>query len=174
MNRPRLGFTLAELLVVLAIIAILAVLAYPATQRLIEGSRATACISHLRQLGVGLNLYVADHQNTMPTLMAGREKISDEVPVIDNTLDKYLTERHIFLCPADKTIGAISGTSYHWNVALNGQPVASLNFLQLTTSQSHIPILADKEGFHPYADNKVNILYADGHATKDLKFFTNP
>jgi prepilin-type processing-associated H-X9-DG protein len=32
--------------------------------------------------------------------------------------------------------------------------------------------MSDKEGFHPYLDKKVNILYADGHATKDLKFST--
>ena len=57
-------------------------------------------------------------------------------------------------------------------MALNGQSVASLNFLKLTSDLSHIPILADKDGYHPYGNRKVNILYADGHATKDLKFFT--
>ena len=42
----------------------------------------------------------------------------------------------------------------------------------LVDQHSRIPILGDKEGFHPYLQNKVNILYADGHATKDVKFFT--
>ena len=44
--------------------------------------------------------------------------------------------------------------------------------LQLAKDSSHIPVISDKEGFHPYLKDKVNILYADGHATKDVKFFT--
>jgi prepilin-type processing-associated H-X9-DG protein len=69
-----------------------------------------------------------------------------------------------------------TGTSYFWNVAINGQTASNLSFLPLlsqnTQLPSQIPIMADKEGFHPYLANKVNVLYADGHATKDLSFFT--
>ena len=46
----------------------------------------------------------------------------------------------------------------------------NLNFLGVVDEHSRIPIMADKEGFHPYTKDKVNILYADGHATKELKF----
>jgi prepilin-type processing-associated H-X9-DG protein len=93
--------------------------------------------------------------------------------VIDNTLAKYTGAPGIFACPADKKgFAAKTGTSYVWNVTLNGQPLASLNFLGLAQDHSRIPVISDKEGFHPYLDDKVNILYADGHATKDVKFFT--
>jgi len=34
-------------------------------------------------------------------------------------------------------------------------------------------VILDKEGFHPFAANKVNVLYADGHASQDLKFMTS-
>jgi len=30
--------------------------------------------------------------------------------------------------------------------------------------------MMDKEGYHPYEKDKVNILYADGHATKEISF----
>ena len=167
------AFTLAELLVVIAIIAILSALAYPAYQRVTESGRATACTSNLRQLGVALSLYLAENNNTMPTLKTARASLADDVPVIDNTLDKYVSAKGVFACPADKGGFAMkTGTSYLWNVTLNGQALAGLNFLGLVQDLSHIPILSDKEGFHPYTDNKVNILYADGHATKDVKFFT--
>ncbi|MCE9612088.1 MAG: prepilin-type N-terminal cleavage/methylation domain-containing protein [Chthoniobacter sp.] len=167
------AFTLAELLVVLVIIAVLAALAYPAYRRVIESGRATACTSNLRQLGIALSLYLGENNNTMPTLKTARASRADDVPVIDNTLDKYVSAKGVFACPADKQgFAAKTGTSYVWNVTLNGQAVASLNFLGLVDDLSHIPILSDKEGFHPYTDNKVNILYADGHATKDVKFFT--
>jgi len=167
------AFTLVELIVVVAVIAILAALIFPVYQRVTANGQAAACLSNLRQIGTGLNAYLNENENKMPTLQIGRNSISQDVPVIDNTLNKYLTDKRVFICPADnKGIGVNTGTSYCWNVALNGQAVASLNFLNLVTDTTHIPILSDKEGFHPYLDNKVNILYADGHVTKDVKFFT--
>ncbi|MEA3213822.1 MAG: hypothetical protein QOE70_6879 [Chthoniobacter sp.] len=166
------AFTILELLVVIAIIAVLSALVVPVYQRVVAGGRATACVSNLRQLGVGLSAYLTEHDNTMPVLMAGREKRTEEVPVIDTALDKYVTDKRVFACPGDSRFAAATGTSYIWNVALNGQALASLNFLGLVEQHSRIPILGDKEGFHPYTENKVNILYADGHATKELKFVT--
>ena len=172
MKRVR-AFTLAELLVVIGIIAVLSALAYPAYQRVTESGRATACTANLRQLGAALALYLGDNNNIMPTLKPGRASVAEDVPVIDNTLAKYAPAKDVFACPADKGgFAARTGTSYHWNVTLNGQALASLNFLGLVQDLSHIPIMGDKEGFHPYLQDKVNILYADGHATKDVKFFT--
>ena len=164
------AFTLIELLVVIAIVGIIAALAFPAYNRIVEMGRAAGCVSNLRQLGAALNLYLGEHNMTMPTLQAGRTDVSADVPVIDNTLNQYTREQGVFACPADRSIAAQSGTSYYWNPALNGQPLASLRFLVIA-NPSQIPILADKEGFHPYEQNKVNLLYADGHATKDLTFF---
>lgn len=169
----RSAFTLLELLVVLAIVGILAALIYPAYNRVVASGRAGACVSNLRQLGAALNLYLGEHDMTMPMLMAGRSDRSEELPVIDNTLDRYARDSRVFACPADANkIAEKSGTSYYWNAALSGQHLANLRFL-LIADPGHIPILADKEGFHPYEKNKVNLLYADGHATKELTFFTN-
>jgi prepilin-type processing-associated H-X9-DG protein len=170
MKSARSALTVLELLVVIAIIALLSTLIVPAYQRVVATGRATACISNLRQVGVGLAAYLADNNNAMPILKTAREKLSDQVPVIDNTLDKYVTSPKVFACPADRKFAAESGTSYVWNVTLNGQTLGNLNFLGLIDEHSRIPIIADKEGFHPYSKDKVNILYADGHATKELKF----
>jgi prepilin-type N-terminal cleavage/methylation domain-containing protein/prepilin-type processing-associated H-X9-DG protein len=166
------AFTLIEILVVLAIIGILAAFSYPVYQRTTAGGKAAACLSNLRQLGAGLNAYLNDNDAKMPTLLIGRDSTSQDLPVIDNTLDKYVTDKRVFACPADnKNLAAKTGTSYCWNVALNGQAAANLSFL-FVTDTTHIPTLLDKEGFHPYLQDKVNVLYADGHATKDVKFFT--
>ncbi len=166
------AFTLIETLVVVAIIAVLAALLFPAYHHVVEGGRAGGCISNLRQLGAALNLYLGEHEMTLPMLKAGRTDTSEEVPVIDNTLNQYAPEPRVFACPADRQgIAEKSGTSYYWNVALSGQRLANLRFLVIATP-SQIPILADKEGFHPFEKNKVNLLYADGHATKEFTFFT--
>ena len=170
MRTARSALTILELLVIMGVIAVLAVLLTPVFKRVIATGHATACISNLRQIGTGLSAYLADNNNEMPILKTAREKRDDQVPVIDNTLDKYLTEKKVFACPADDRFAKASGTSYVWNVTLNGQALSNLNFLGVVDNYSRIPIIADKEGFHPYSENKVNILYADGHATKELKF----
>jgi prepilin-type N-terminal cleavage/methylation domain-containing protein/prepilin-type processing-associated H-X9-DG protein len=59
------GFTLVELLVVIGIIAILVALLMPALRRAREQARATACLSNLRQLGVGFTLYATDNNFTI-------------------------------------------------------------------------------------------------------------
>jgi prepilin-type N-terminal cleavage/methylation domain-containing protein/prepilin-type processing-associated H-X9-DG protein len=172
--RHASGFTLIELLVVIAVIAVLVAIGFTAYQRVTESGRATACTSNLRQLGTALSLYLAEHDNIMPQLKTARASLAEDVLVIDNTLAKYISAPGVFACPADKSgFATRTGTSYLWNITLNGQALASLNFLGLAQDLSRIPILSDKEGFHPYLNDKVNILYADGHATKDLKFFTD-
>jgi len=162
------------MLVVIGIIAILAALAVPASRRVVQNGHATACLSNLRQLGVALNLYLGEHNQIMPVLMAGRTDKTLDVPVIDNTLNAYAPDSRVFACPADTgNFAANTGTSYYWNNALNGQSAVNLNFMN-TTTVSAIPIISDKEGFHPYSASKVNVLNADGHVTQGLHFTLTP
>ncbi len=61
------GFTLVELLVVLATIAILAALLLPALGRSKSRAQSAACLNNLRQLGIGFQLYLQDNHDTFPT-----------------------------------------------------------------------------------------------------------
>lgn len=166
----RRAFTLIELLVVIALVALLATLGFAAIDSYTGKARAASCMANLRSLGAALNLYLADNNGTMPALRLARESKDEDVPVIDNTLDRYVPARKTFACPADQQLAAKTGTSYHWNVALNGQSVAALNFMGIAEQSSLIPLMGDKEGFHRDPEHKVNILYADGHASKELTF----
>ena len=47
------AFTLVELIVVIVVVGVLTTLAFPIFQRVVQGSKAAACISNLRQLGAG-------------------------------------------------------------------------------------------------------------------------
>lgn len=66
--RPPLGFTLIELMVVIAIIGILASLLLPALGKVKSRARGTECLSNLRQLHLGWTLFIGDHEDALPPI----------------------------------------------------------------------------------------------------------
>lgn len=70
-DSARVGFTLIELLVVIAIIAILAALLLPALAAAKSKASRIQCSSQMKQLGVGLNLFITDHNEMFPPAAYG-------------------------------------------------------------------------------------------------------
>jgi prepilin-type N-terminal cleavage/methylation domain-containing protein/prepilin-type processing-associated H-X9-DG protein len=62
----RAGFTLIEILVVIAIIALLAALLFPVFARAREGARTKVCLSNMKQLALGFQQYLNDSGNRYP------------------------------------------------------------------------------------------------------------
>jgi prepilin-type N-terminal cleavage/methylation domain-containing protein/prepilin-type processing-associated H-X9-DG protein len=161
------GFTLVELLVVIAIIAVLAGIAYPVTTSYVAKSREAACLNQLRALGVGLQSYLQDHGNVMPTMEAGRSSRGQDVEAIDKVLLPYVDGENAFKCPADNKLFAESGSSYLWNSTQNGRHASKLNFFGNQDRPDKIPLITDKESWH---QERVNFLYADLSISNKQRF----
>ena len=65
----RKGFTLVELLAVIAIIAVLIALLLPAVQAAREAARRASCTNNLRQMGVGLMNYESSAKMLPPSIV---------------------------------------------------------------------------------------------------------
>lgn len=63
------GFTLVELLVVIGIIALLISILLPSLNKAREAAQKTACLSNLRQIGLGMSSYLADSKGKFMTAL---------------------------------------------------------------------------------------------------------
>jgi prepilin-type N-terminal cleavage/methylation domain-containing protein len=168
----RRGFTLVELLVVVAIISMLAAILLPVTARARAYARKTHCLSNLGQLGKAIMLYADDYDHWYPccSIMPSTEP-KPGLPRIRDLVEFYASAE-VFECPDDKPTDPEytflsyyegEGSSYEWGELCNhlkvGQQPRFVPFkLEL------IPILRDYEAFHRRGSTiGINGLYSDGH-----------
>lgn len=97
--RFRRAFTLIELASGIAIVAILLALLLPSLSRMRAGANAAACQANLRQLGMTMNLYAVDNNQTFPQPAELRD---GQYITWYHTLIRggYLESRKILRCPA--------------------------------------------------------------------------
>ena len=65
MKTVKRGFTLVELLVVIAVVSILAALLLPALQKARESAQAVACLNNMRQCGLYLSMYAEETEGAV-------------------------------------------------------------------------------------------------------------
>lgn len=167
------GFTLTEILIVLAIIAALTAIAVPVGRSVMARSRNAACLSNLRQIGTGLEAYLQDHAQMMPEIAAGRRSKAEVTPVLETELASYLSNPETFHCPADHQHFKNTGCSYLWNSSQSGRHRLRLVFFGKEGDDRRIPLVTDKESWHP-GESGVNFLYADLSVSSKVEFGVNP
>lgn len=188
------GFTLVELLVVLAVIAVLAALLLPALARAKSKAHNITCLSQLKQLGIATRLYAEDNNARLPAaelLPSNPSNPTQPLPRICDLLAAYAGKAGtnggptVFKCPEDKDwFFEVEGSSYQWNAALNGQRIdfgENNHFQGIIVSNGSVvwqtngiithdpvstPLLLDYDEFHPRPPKSgKNVVYMDGHAT---------
>jgi prepilin-type processing-associated H-X9-DG protein len=128
---------LIELLVVIAIIAILAAILFPVFAQAREKARQTACLSNMKQIGIGIMMYKQDYDETFPAFKlqeypGGIATYNAARPYgWADSFQSYIKNTDVMRCPSSLvTIPANGGhplqnyTDYCMNLAL-GNGLAS-------------------------------------------------
>jgi len=138
------GFTLVELLVVVAVIGILTTLGLAATREVTEKSKTTRCLNDLRQVGTAIHLYVGESEGRFPDTshQPGRSWT--------NTLANFLTTNFIGRCPAVRKHRSPRLT-YAWNDVLtdsSGVGIMAASFRRPATTVVVAELATNRTGEH--------------------------
>lgn len=194
-HRRGWGFTLLELLLVIAIIALLAGLLLPTLGKAKLQAKRINCVSNLQQLGVAFHSFAHDHDDKLPmhvstndggTLISklGTNGVPYEIaPAYQHfqALSNELVSARLLICPADtraaaEQFAALQNDNVSYLVVVNarfGNSLAVLSGDRNIAAATVTGILQTTPDDNPHVRwtdemhrGQGNLLFADGHVEK--------
>ncbi len=122
----RYGFTLIEILIVVAIIAVLLAILMPTFATARQQSYKAVCASNLRQVAKATLLYAQDHDECFPLgAYAVRSGDNQTLRTVWGLLKPYTKSDAVYLCPADSHPTQLAGLAREPSVGMppaEGEP----------------------------------------------------
>ncbi|MFH1500147.1 MAG: prepilin-type N-terminal cleavage/methylation domain-containing protein [Verrucomicrobiota bacterium] len=200
---PRHGFTLVELLTVIAIVGILASIIIVSIGKVRASARDTRCLSNLRQIGILFTLYRADNDNRLPVDIQV-DQATNATRTWDNYLKDYLQNSStgaraadVFGCPSvvpdANTLSVQSSYGINYHLGSNQTPRLKIPFTSIARpSETFLVTDSDDRAFRRDSQSlmqngnsrydippverhsrRFNMLYADG-SVRILNFNAMP
>jgi prepilin-type processing-associated H-X9-DG protein len=136
---------LIELLVVIAIIAILAAMLLPVLAKAKQKAQQTSCLNNLKQLGLGMMIYLGDNQDNFPASASNAHGWHTEdwiyfdrgggTPPVHLLQDSQIVRglgtaasTNIFICPSEKVFLGKNGYGYSYSFNGLGNTGMALEF----------------------------------------------
>jgi prepilin-type N-terminal cleavage/methylation domain-containing protein/prepilin-type processing-associated H-X9-DG protein len=180
LSSDKRGFTLVEILVVLAILAVLAAMLFPLMARTTDSGHQAKCVNNLRQMGVAIFSFAADNGGALPSASSpmwttqiwpyvypGKEP-PKTMPSTKLPAEFIGT---IFCCPAaSKEEPRVRDYAFNYRIG-DGDTKTRDRLVTLSRASQHALVAdaARSSGLDwsnikaRHGGNKANVLYADGH-----------
>lgn len=180
-RRTVRGFSLVELLVVIALIAILSAMMYSFGSASRQRSKMELCSDNLQKIFLALQIYANDFGKFPQT-----NNVKTSEPVLDLLVPRYTVDTSIFICPGGRDSEIPSGASlrdqkisyaYYMGRGTNSTPEVLLSDRQINTLAKKIGDQVFSLDGKPPGNNHSkyggNFLFSDGsvQSSKPLAAF---
>ncbi|MDP7163283.1 MAG: type II secretion system protein [Phycisphaerae bacterium] len=169
------GFTLIEMLVVMAIISLIATMLVPSLGRARRYAKRVSCITNLKAIGIGWVMYMEEYiKDVPPAVSLPLKDDGPEVIHITEVMKDYVNAHEVWRCLSDDVEYFVDkGTSYEyypgWFISTGSNP-EQIRY-RLDEHPAKWAVIVDAEAFHPTSNDLEGrqALYHDGHADWFLK-----